>query len=72
MKNGQTVSIIHSIALSEMKLDDLVGRTATVVEIAYNKNNTIRGCWVELDGEPFHDEIEWYIPLCAFVEINIE
>lgn len=60
MKPGKTILIIPSIALSEMRLDDLVGRSATIVEVCM-KNDIIRGCWVDIHSA-YLGETEWYIP----------
>lgn len=38
------IVIIPSFALSEMKLDALVGRRANIVEVLKDHNGTIRGC----------------------------
>lgn len=62
MKINDTVTIIPSSTLSEARLEDLIGRKGTVVEVNYRKDGTIRGAWVELDGQPYQDEQEWYIP----------
>ena len=61
------IVIIPSFALHEMKLDDLVGRRANVVEILKSHDGTIRGCWASLIGEPYMDQKEWFIPYSSFI-----
>lgn len=60
MKLGETIRIIPSTSLSKLKLDDLIGQDAIVVEINGTFNN-IKGCWVKLSGTYLGEE-EWYIP----------
>ena len=66
MKNK--ITIIPSVALEEMGLMELIGRSATIVEILEHPDGTIRGCWAVLDGEPYQGEEEWFIPFSSFVE----
>lgn len=61
------IVIIPSFALHEMKLDDLVGRRANVVEILKSHDGTIRGCWASLIGEPYMEQKEWFIPYGSFI-----
>ena len=61
------IVIIPSFALHEMKLDDLVGRRANVVEILKSHDDTIRGCWASLIGEPYMEQKEWFIPYSSFI-----
>ena len=60
MKPGHTICIIPSFALSEMRLDDLVGSTAIIVEVCV-KDDRIIGCWVEIQSQ-YLGETEWFIP----------
>lgn len=60
MKRGDTIIILPSVALSSLRLEALVGQTATIVEVNVRSDN-IKGCWVELPGL-FLGEREWYIP----------
>lgn len=60
MKPGEYILIIPSIALNELKLEELVGLTARIVEVNGDYDN-IRGCWVELPIK-YLGEREWYIP----------
>lgn len=62
------VTIIPSVTLTETKLDDLIGREGTIVELCYRKDGTVRGAWVSLIGEPYQGEQEWYIPSNSFVK----
>lgn len=61
MKEGDIIVILHSIALHEMKLRALAGRKAFVVEVVRD-GDIERGCWVQLEGEPYEGEREWFIP----------
>lgn len=60
MKPGDVIIILPSQALKEIKLEALVGQTATIVEVNGSFHH-IRGCWVALPGE-YMGEREWYIP----------
>ena len=62
MKINDIVTIIPSITLTETRLEDLIGREGTIVELCYRKDGTIRGAWISLIGDPYLDEQEWYIP----------
>lgn len=61
MKANDTVKIISSPELIEMKLGQLCGETGIVVEA---RNS---GCWVEFQ-EPFMDEMEWFVPYSSLVK----
>lgn len=60
MKPGDTIIILPSIALTNLRLDTLVGQTATITEVNVN-TDIIKGCWVQLPGF-YLGEREWYIP----------
>jgi hypothetical protein len=60
MKAGDTILILPSISLKNMKLEALVGLHATIIEVNGSFDN-IKGCWVELPEE-YLGEREWYIP----------
>lgn len=60
MKPGDTILILPSFALSDIRLDALVGLTATITEVVGN-GEQIKGCWVCLPVR-FLGEKEWYIP----------
>lgn len=60
MKPGDKIRILPSFALCELKLEALVGLTATIVEINGTFDN-IKGCWVMLSRN-YLGEREWYIP----------
>jgi hypothetical protein len=68
MESGKLITIIPSVALLEMKLEHLAGRTATVIEVKHADNKSIRGCWVSLTGDPFRGDQEWYIPYSSISE----
>ena len=52
--------ILPSIALSQLKLEALVGLTAEIIEVCQDSEH-IRGCWVSLQKK-YLGEREWYIP----------
>ncbi len=60
MKAGDTILILPSYSLIEMKLEALIGCKATIEE-AVGAFDDIRGCWVSLPEE-YLGEKEWYIP----------
>lgn len=66
MKTGQLITIIPSFALSELKLDGLIGRHGRLVEEDLRPKHL--GWWVALDGEAYLGEIEWFIPLSSIIE----
>lgn len=68
MKNGQRIHIIPSVALTEMRLEGLIGRSAKVSEILERPDESIKGCWAVLEGSPYEGEQEWYLPFSSFVE----
>lgn len=60
------VTILPSVALSEMRLEELAGRQGNIVESKYDPaTGAILGAWVKLDGEPYLQEQEWYIPISS-------
>lgn len=60
MKAGQTITIIPSNTLQELRLNDLVGRKAVLVE--KDRRPKRLGWWVALVGAPYLEEQEWFIP----------
>ena len=49
-----------------MRLEDLAGRQGDIVEPIYDKaTGAIRGAWIALDGKPYLQEQEWYIPITS-------
>ena len=66
MNINDKVTIIPSVTLKETKLEDLIGREGTIVELCYRKDGSVRGAWIELEGEPYLDEQEWFIPENSF------
>lgn len=60
MKPGDKTIVLPSCALTEMRLEALVGLTVTIIEVC-ETCGSIRGCWVELPGK-YLGEREWYIP----------
>ena len=58
MKIGDTILIL----LAEMQLMELAFRSGKIVEVRRNWMG-IFGVWIELEGEPFLDEKEWFIPI---------
>lgn len=60
MKPGESIIILPSVALTNLKLEALAGLTATIVEVV-EVSNIVKGCWVQLPGL-YLGEREWYIP----------
>lgn len=60
MKPGDTIIILPSQSLIELKLEALAGLTAEIVEVNGTFDH-IKGCWVALPGK-YIGEHEWYIP----------
>ena len=60
MKPGDTILILPSCALTDMRIDELAGMKAVVSEVIEH-NNKVQGCWVTLPVK-FMGEYEWYIP----------
>ena len=63
MNINDKVTIIPSVTLTEIKLEDLIGREGNIVELCYRKDGGIRGAWVILIGAPYLNEQEWYVPV---------
>lgn len=61
MKKNTYVTIIASSELSEMRLDELVGRRGLVVEDLSQNRKKNRGGLVLLE-EIYMDEFLWFIP----------
>ena len=61
MKKNAYVTIIASTELSEMRLDELVGRRGLVVEDLPQNRKKNRGGLVLLE-EIYMDEFLWFIP----------
>lgn len=66
MKIDDYITIIPSITLTANKITGLIGRRGKIVDICYRNDGTVYGVWVELEGDPFMDEQEWYIPINSF------
>lgn len=60
MKPGDKIIILPSQSLIALRLDALIGQTATIVEVNGSFDH-IKGCWVALPGK-YLGEREWYIP----------
>lgn len=60
MKPGDIIIILPSAALTLLRLEDLAGVRAKIVEVRGSFDN-IKGCWVELQFT-YLGEREWYIP----------
>ena len=67
LKKGDEISIVPSVQLFEMRLGALVNYKAKVCEVNYSSDGSIKGCWVDLIGVPFHGEQQWYIPYSSIV-----
>ena len=62
MELGNTILILPSEELARMQLMELAFRNGEIVEIRGNRNG-IFGAWVKLEGDPYLDEEEWFIPV---------
>lgn len=60
----QTIQIIPSVELQQLRLTELVGHTAVISEPIGPK-----GCWVMLH-EPCLGHSDWFIPASSLVLIN--
>ena len=56
------ITITASQELSELKLEPLIGRRGKIIEMLHHKDGTCRGAWVSLEGSPYLNESEWFIP----------
>ena len=63
MEVGARVQIRPSFELIDLKLMPLSFRKGKITEIHTDASGEVLGAWVELDGEPYLDELEWYIPI---------
>ena len=66
MKPNQKITIIPSFVLQELRLNDLIGREAVLVEEDLLPKHL--GWWVALIGEEYMGEREWFIPLSSISE----
>lgn len=66
MKLNTQIVIIASDSITQDGLEALIGRTGKIVETVYRQDGSISGAWVELDGESYLEEQEWYIPINSF------
>ncbi len=71
MKVGDKILIEPSEELIEMSLMDLAGREGFISEICLNRYGMIHGAWIELCGDPYCKEYEWFIPLASIRGENI-
>ena len=67
MNINDKVTIIPSVTLTEARLEELIGREGTIVELCYRADGSIRGAWISLTGEPYQEEQEWFIPSNSFI-----
>lgn len=65
MKANNEITIIPSSELTAMRLDELVGRKAILVEEDLQPKHY--GWWVSLIGPEYLGEREWFIPLASIV-----
>lgn len=69
MKLGDKILIIPSEELIEYRLMAISYREGHIVEIRTNKLG-ILGAWVELIGEPYLEEQEWFIPVTSIQKLG--
>lgn len=62
---NKEVIIESSQALSEMKLDALVGASGIVVEELIESSRKNKGCFIRFIGFEYEGENEWFIPLTS-------
>lgn len=63
IKRNATVQIVASPQLTEMMLDELVGKTGVVSEdLTGPERRSNKGYMVFLK-DPFQEEYEWFIPI---------
>lgn len=65
MEINARVQIRPSFELIELKLMPLSMRIGRIVEIETNASGEEIGAWVELDGESYLGEQEWFIPITS-------
>lgn len=65
MKTGDKVQIRPSFELIDLKIMPLSMRTGEITEIETGESGDARGAWVKLDGEPYLEESEWFIPITS-------
>ena len=63
MEVGARVQIRPSYELIDFKLMPLSFRKGKITEIHIDASGEVLGTWVKFDGEPYLDELEWYIPI---------
>lgn len=56
---GETIRIVGSDELDNLKLSGLAGRLGVVVEVHE------KGVWARLLGTSFMEEKEWFVPMTA-------
>lgn len=64
MKTNAYVKIVASAELSEIKLDELIGRRGFIVEELHLRKSKTKGGMVLLE-ESYLDEFLWFIPESA-------
>lgn len=65
MKAKTEITIIPSAELTAMRLSELAGRNAVLVEEDLQPRHY--GWWVSLIGPEYQGEREWFIPLASIV-----
>mgnify|MGYP001136246596 FL=1 len=61
MKIGTVINIKPSEALSLMRLNELIGKEATIIQDLTSIGRLNKGYIVELT-EPYMEEVDWFIP----------
>lgn len=62
MNENKRITISQSPGLARMRLSELAGRSAVIVEDLTDKDRRDKGYMVQLD-RPFLGESLWYIPV---------
>lgn len=62
INEGDVITVVPSQALTEMKLDDLVGHSGIVTTLMTSRRNA--GCMVHF-GARYLGEQNWFIPIAS-------
>lgn len=68
LKPKDKIIIKPSRELILQQLAGLCYRNAEILEVKYNRNCHAVGCWVRLEGEPYLEEQEWFIPTTSIIK----
>ena len=63
IEKNATVQIVASPQLTEMMLDELVGKTGVVSEVLTGPERRSNKGYMVFLKDPFQEEYEWFIPI---------